>query len=103
MCLAVGKFVLSPWFDWLIFVSALVVVATLHFLGKNYKHTLRRQKSREIAEKAAKAGDRFNHERVAVDPSTAEGLDQEELRQRSEEFERLEFVRALDYRLKLAD
>ena len=104
MWLSVAKFVFSPWFNWLIFVSALLVVVALHFLGKNYKNTLRRQKSREIAEKAAKAGDRFrNHERVAVDPSAVEGLDQEELKQLTEEFERLGFVRALDYRLKLAD
>jgi hypothetical protein len=38
MWLAVEKFVLAPWFDWLIFVSVLVVVVTPHFLGKNNLH-----------------------------------------------------------------
>src|SRR5260221_973110 len=104
MWLAVAKFVLSPWFDWLLFVSALLVVVVLHFLGKNHRNTLRRQKSREIAEKAARAGDPFrNCEPVAVDPRTVEGLDQEELKRLTGEFERLGFVQALDYRVKLAD
>jgi len=94
----------SHWVDWIIFLGVLLFIVAGHYLSKNHKKALRRRKSQEIAERAAKAGDPFrNPGRVAVDPNTVEGLDVEKLSRITEEFERLGFVRALDYRLKLAD
>jgi len=93
----------SHWVDWTILLGALLIIVVAQFLSRNHKNALRRRKSREIAEKAAKAGDPFrNPGRVAVDASTVGGLDQKELSRLTAEFERLGFVRILDYRLQVA-
>jgi len=93
----------SHWVDWTILLGALLIIVVAQFLSRNHKNALRRRKSREIAEKAAKAGDPFrNPGRVAVDASTVGGLDQKELSRLTGEFERLGFVRILDYRLQVA-
>jgi hypothetical protein len=91
----------SHWVDWIILLGVFFVIALAQLLSRNHKDKLRRRKSREIAEKAARAGDPFrNSGRVAVDPSEVGGLDQKALSQLTEEFERLGFVRVLDYRLQ---
>lgn len=90
--------------DWVIFLSVLLVILLATLLSKNHKRLLRRQKSREIAEKAVKAGEKFwNPERIEVDAKQVEGLDLNELERLTTEFEGLGFVRVWDYRLKFKD
>jgi hypothetical protein len=71
-------------------------------LSRNQRTRLRRRKSREIAEKAVKAGEPYRDvTHVEVDAKTVKGLPQDELNRLTEEFERLGFVQMLDYRLQL--
>ncbi|HEX4545251.1 MAG TPA: hypothetical protein VH110_02740 [Candidatus Acidoferrum sp.] len=88
--------------DWLVFLFVAVAWLVIFLLFRNLGSTSRRRRSREIAEKAVKAGDPCrNAERVPVDAVMVEGLPQAELERLTDEFLRLGFTQVLDYRLRL--
>ena len=90
--------------DWIVFVLVVVAWLVIFLLFRNLRLASRRRLSREIAEKAVRAGDRYrNAERVLVDASAVAGLSLEELQRLTEEFVRLGFAPVFDYRLRLPD